>query len=160
MGGAPNRLMPAKHGLFIKSPKGLKLRDRSVQRIVRQVRELCDWIKPCDVPLLRRWAELEIHALRIHAFLKLVGDVNQAGDPRSLLDAHRKIALAQASIGAQLGLSPASRRQLQASGEYNDIAAQFASRDDEPTDAEVVALPATETRLGATEDPDSTSNHG
>jgi hypothetical protein len=103
-------------GYYVKSPKGLKLRDRSVQRIVAQMRELCDWIEPCDLPLLRRWAELEIHASRVHGFLKLIGDVNQQGDPRRLLDDLRKIALAQAAIGAQLGFSPASRAALHQPG--------------------------------------------
>jgi hypothetical protein len=114
--GRPKGSGHALTGLYVKSPKGLKLRDRSVQRIVAQMRELCDWIEPCDLPLLRRWAELEIHASRVHGFLKLIGDVNSQGEPRRLLDELRKIALAQAAIGSQLGFSPASRTGLRQPG--------------------------------------------
>ncbi len=104
-------------GFYSKSEKGLRLRDRSVVRIVSKMRELCPWIEPPDLPLLRRWAEIEHHATRIHAFLKIIGEVNSAtGDPRRLVNELRMLAQAQASIGAQLGLSPASRMAIKADG--------------------------------------------
>jgi hypothetical protein len=114
--GRPKGSNHAMTGLYVKSPKGLKLRDRSVQRIVAKMRELCPWIEMQDLPLLRRWAEIELHASRIHAFLKLIGEVNNQGDPRRLINELRMLAQTQASIGAQLGLSPASRMAIKATG--------------------------------------------
>ena len=108
-------------GFYVKSPAGLKLRDRSVQRIVGQMRAECSWIRSCDLPLLRRWAELEIHATRLHAFLKIIGEVNSTtGEPRRLMDELRKVALAQAAIGAQLRFSPASRAAVRATTDERD----------------------------------------
>ena len=116
-GGRPKGSGRAMTGYYTKSPKGLKLMDRLVQKIVAKMRELCDWLEPCDLPLLRRWAELELHATRINGFLKIIGEVNSTtGEPRRLLDEHRKVALAQATIGAQLGLSPASRMAIKVNG--------------------------------------------
>src|SRR6266851_3953732 len=113
--GRPKGSGHAMTGYYVKSPAGLKLRDRSVQRIVAQMREECGWIRACDLPLLRRWAELEIHATRLHAFLKMIGEVNSAtGEPRRLMDELRKVALAQAALGAHLRFSPASRAAVRA----------------------------------------------
>jgi len=45
----------------------------------------------------------------------MIGEVNSAtGDPRRLMDELRKVALAQATIGAQLRFSPASRAAVRA----------------------------------------------
>jgi hypothetical protein len=118
MGGAPNRLMPAKHGGYVRTQKGLALRDRGVQRIAAKIREECPWIKPQHMPLLRRYCELERRATRINAYLNLIGEINNEGEPRRLLDEHRKTALAQAQIASALGLTPASEAAIKAEGRF------------------------------------------
>jgi hypothetical protein len=136
--GRPKGSGHAMTGYYVKSPNGLKLRDRSVQRIVAKMRELCPWIETPDLPLLRRWAELELHASRIHAFLKIIGEVNSAGDPRRLVNELRMLAQAQASLGAQLGLSPASRMAIKADGTRAafDLPGSMARAATETTDGE------------------------
>jgi hypothetical protein len=113
-GGKPGRPMPKKHGAFVKTAKGLALRDRGVQRAAVDVRRACPWLKEQHLPLLRRYCELNRRATRINAYLNLIGDIDHEGNPRPLLDMHRRLALAQASIAAQLGLTPASEALIRA----------------------------------------------
>ena len=80
------------------------------------MRALCPWIEGADLPLLRRWCELERHSSFVHAALSKFGIINGEGEARRLLDEHRKLALAQSAIGAELGLSPSARMQIKASG--------------------------------------------
>ncbi len=103
----------AKTGIYVRSPDGLKLRDRSVQRIVAKMCALCPWIEGPDLPLLRRWCELELHASYVHAALRKFGILNREGEARRLLDEHRKLSLAQLAIGAELGLNPRARAEMQ-----------------------------------------------
>ncbi len=111
--GRPRGSGHAKTGVYVRSPNGLKLRDRSVQRIVAKTRALCPWIQGPDLPLLRRWSELELHASYVHAALRKFGILNGRGEARRLLDEHRKLSLAQLAIGAELGLNPHARAQMQ-----------------------------------------------
>lgn len=119
MGGAPNRLMPKKHGAYVKTEKGLALRDRGVQRKAVEIRDACPWLKEQHLPLLRRYCELNRRATRINAYLNLIGDIDHQGNPRPLLDMHRRLALAQATIAAQLGLTPASEALINANSGHS-----------------------------------------
>jgi len=127
--GRPRGSGHAMTGFYVKSPKGVKLRDRSVQRIVAKVRELCPWLESQDLPLVRRWAELEYHASRLHAYLRVLGEVNGQAEPRRLLDELRKLGLAQAALSDRLGLNPAARMTIKAHGAHAalDLAAAFAN---------------------------------
>lgn len=84
-----------------------------MQRIVTKMRALCPWIEGPDLPLLRRWCELELHASYVHAALRKFGILDRRGEARRLLDEHRKLSLAQLAIGAELGLNPRARAQMQ-----------------------------------------------
>jgi len=117
----------ARTGLYVRGGNGIKLRDLKVRRLLRKLRGACPWIEPSDMPLARRWCELEVLCSIAYAALRDEGPMNEKGDGRRLLDDYRKLALAQASIGRELGLSPAARQALKASRDNGafDLAAQI-----------------------------------
>jgi len=125
------------HGLWVKSRNGLKLRDRKVSRLVQKMRTIMHWLEPADTPTCRAWAELEILAGEVCAALRSMGVLNAQGEARRLLDDYRKLRATQIALSRELGMSPASRMALRATGTKTafDLAAQMAQPDDEPDDA-------------------------
>lgn len=100
------------HGVYIKTPKALRLRAQKVARLTRRMELVMPWLDPADKPATRAWAELEI--LGAYAFAELIqnGITNKEGEPRKLLEHFRQIRLAQLAYERELGMTPASRMNL------------------------------------------------
>jgi hypothetical protein len=115
-----NSNLPArpKHGLYIKAAAGYKLRDRKTSRLAQKVRAVLPWLEVADFPAVRAWAEFEILCEQVFAVLRAGSVVNVAGEGKRLLDDYRKLRLAQASIAASLGMTPASRMAIKAAGTH------------------------------------------
>lgn len=112
-------LVPAKHantGLYVRASAGLRLRDKKTERLARKVRSVLTWLEPSDFPAVRAWAELEVLATQVFAVLRAGSVVNAAGEGKRLLDDYRKLRLAQMVISRELGMTPAARMALKASG--------------------------------------------
>lgn len=120
------------HGLYVRAPAGLKLRDKKVERLARKVRNVLMWLEPSDYPAVRVWAELEILATQVFATLHTGSVINAAGEGKRLLDDYRKLRLAQAVYSRELGMTPASRQALKAAGTNAalDIAALCAQQNE------------------------------
>ncbi len=99
-------------GLYARSKKVAQRRDLQCRYFMRRLVATAPWIARQDSMLLRRYVELSLLANAIYARLRAVGPINPQGEARRLVGEFRKLSLAAASIGAQLGLSPASRAAL------------------------------------------------
>ena len=106
----------AQTGLYVRASKGLKLRDRKTERLARKVRAVLPWLEPSDYPAVRAWCELEYLGGQVYAVLRAGSVVNAAGEGERLLDDYRKLRLAQAVYSRELGMTPAARMALKASG--------------------------------------------
>jgi hypothetical protein len=108
----------AKTGLYVRSASGLKLRDRKVQRLVRAMRVAMPWLEEADIPTCRAWAQLEILADIAYAMLTRIGIIsnNIKCEPRRLLTDYRQLRQAQLSYARELGMTPAARMAIKASG--------------------------------------------
>lgn len=138
----PRNVVTVKTGLYIKSPNGRALRDRSVQRLVRKMMKFMPWLQPSDYPAMRAFAELEILASTVFAELKRNGILSKDGEGRRLLNDYRALRLAQLAHQKELGMTPASRSMLAASPDKDDLASALAravnsSDSSDATDAEV-----------------------
>jgi hypothetical protein len=74
------------------------------------------WLETSDLPACRAWAELEI--LGANAFSELVsaGLLNAEREPRRLLTDYRQLRQVQLSYERELGMTPAARMAIKASG--------------------------------------------
>jgi hypothetical protein len=106
----------ARSGLYVRSTNGLKLRDRKVQRLVRKMLNVMDWLEPADEPACRAWAQLEILADSAFIILQTIGIIDRAGNPKRLLTDFRQLRQAQLAYERELGMTPQARMQLQANG--------------------------------------------
>jgi phage terminase small subunit len=70
---------------------------------------------------------MEILATVAYGRLRDEGLTTPGGEPRKLLAEYRAIRSAQLAIARELGLTPAARRQLVGSGKQVDLAAEFAT---------------------------------
>jgi hypothetical protein len=113
---APAPRKRAQTGLYVKSKNGLKLRDRKVSRLVQKMRAVMHWLEPSDFTTCRAWAELEILAGEVYAALRTMGVINAEGDARRLLDDYRKLRQTQAVYARELGMTPAARMAIKATG--------------------------------------------
>jgi len=103
----------SKTGLYIRAAPSIKLRDRKVSRLVRKMFALMPWLKPEDTPLCRSWAQFEVLGDQVYAGLRADGVLNGQGESRRLLDDFRRLRLAQATLAAELGMSPGARTAAQ-----------------------------------------------
>jgi hypothetical protein len=106
----------ARTGLYVKAASGMTVRHRKVRRLVEKMRAQMPWLEPSDLPACRAWAELEI--LGAYAFSELVdaGLLNVKGEPRRLLTDFRQLRQVQLSYERELGMTPAARMAMKASG--------------------------------------------
>jgi hypothetical protein len=136
----PARHRPTSTGLYVKSKNGLRLRDRRVQRLVRKMFVQMPWLEQSDAPTCRAWAQLEVLADRAFFELREHGILNPQNEPRRLLNDFRMIRQTQMTIAAQLGMSPASRMAIKATGTRAafDLASAMAghAEAEEPEDVE------------------------
>jgi len=126
------------HGLYVKAAPGLRLRDKKVERLARKVRELLTWLEPSDLPSVRAWCELEVLSQHVYAELRTHGVLSpETGDARKLLHDYRQLRQTQATWSRELGMTPAARMNLKASGTHAalDLAAVMAQ---EPEGGEAV----------------------
>ena len=124
-------------GLYVKSENGRKLRDLVVRRLTRKMRIRMPWLEDSDEPACRGWAQLEVIASKVYAELREHGFTNGDGEPRKLLSEFRQLRQTQLAYERELGMTPASRMAMKASGTHAalDIASLMAQ---EPDEAEVV----------------------
>lgn len=111
--------VPRRHagaGFYVKSASGLRVRHRKVRRLVEKMQTEMPWLESSDLPACRAWAELEI--LGASAFCELVdgGLLNAEGEPRRLLTDFRQLRQVQLSYERELGMTPAARMAIKASG--------------------------------------------
>jgi len=125
-GNSPMIGKRASTGLYVRARPGLKLRDKKVERLVRKMRMAMPWLEPSDMPACRAWAEMEYLAGQVYAVLR-AGIFNQKGETRRLLDDYRKLRQTQIVLSRELGMTPAARMALKASGQRApfDLAAQM-----------------------------------
>jgi hypothetical protein len=103
-----------KSGLYIRSAKGLAVRDRKVQRLVRKMLAVMPWLTESDVPTCRGWAQLEILGDHAFSILRTIGIIDRQGDPKRLLTDWRQLKLAQLAYAKELGMTPAAMKLLRA----------------------------------------------
>lgn len=116
-GRASERARPhATTGLYLKSADGLRIRHRKVRRLVQKMGALMPWLEPSDIPCARAWAELEILGANVFAELIRNGVSNYEGEPRRLLTELRQLRQTQLAYERELGLTPAARVAIKASG--------------------------------------------
>jgi hypothetical protein len=125
---------PQRHGfsgLYIKAQAGLKLRDKRVERLARKVRGLCHWLEPSDYPMVRAWSEMETLAGQAYAVLRGLGMLTSDGEGKRLLHDYRLLRQTQAMLARELGMTPAARTAIGASGKRAtfDLAAAMAATD-------------------------------
>jgi phage terminase small subunit len=130
-GNAVERPRRASTGLYVRAAPGLKLRDRKVTRLAVKVRAVMPWLEPADAPTVRAWCELEYLAGQVYAALRALGTVNKQGETRRLVDDYRKLRQTQIVLSRELGMTPASRMAIKASGRRAplDLAAAMANGD-------------------------------
>jgi hypothetical protein len=128
-------------GLYVRSQRGIQLRDEKVRRLLRKLRVECPWLSTADMPLARRFCELEVIVSQVygamHKFMKAdefgLFYRNTQGDliPRGMVDMHRRLCQTQAALATQLGLTPAARMSIKANGRDApiDIVAELAKPD-------------------------------
>lgn len=133
-----------KHGLFVRADRGLRHRDERTRRLLRRVRVALPWLEASDDATAQAWCQIEILADACHAILRRDGVINPAtGEVRRILQDFRLLRQTQLSYARELGMSPAARMAIKASGENQalDLAAQCAAIDGaEDVEAEVAAV--------------------
>jgi phage terminase small subunit len=142
-GNAVERPPRASTGLYVKAAPGLKLRDRKVTRLAVKVRAVLPWLEPADGPAVRAWCELEYLCSQTYAALRAFGVVNPRGEARRLLDDYRKLRQTQIVLSRELGMTPAARMAIKASGGRAplDLAAAMANGDVEDVESEPAKSP-------------------
>jgi hypothetical protein len=109
-------LRQASTGLYVRARPGLRLRDKKVERLVRKMRTAMYWLESADLPACRAWAELEYLSGQVYAVLRAMGVQNSQGESRRLLDDYRKLRQTQAVYARELGMTPAARMAIKATG--------------------------------------------
>jgi hypothetical protein len=74
------------------------------------------WLEDSDLPASRGWAQMEILCTIAFADLRDRGILNRRGDPRRLLTDFRQLRMAQLAYERELGMTPAARMAIKASG--------------------------------------------
>jgi Phage terminase, small subunit len=105
-----------KSGLYVHARPGLQLRDAKVARLKRKLFIECPWLTEADAAIARRFCELQVLIEQVYAFIRATGVMSTTGEVKSAVDAHRRMTLAQNTLAAQLGLTPASRIAIKVAG--------------------------------------------
>jgi hypothetical protein len=110
---APRRYV--RTGLYIRTAKAITKRDRRTEYLVKRMYAVLPHLGPADRPTCKAWAQLEIMADVCFTELRENGVFNAQMEARRLLDDFRKLRQAQLPYATALGLTPASRLQINAS---------------------------------------------
>ncbi|MGO9264676.1 MAG: hypothetical protein ACLQBA_07265 [Candidatus Binataceae bacterium] len=113
--------------LYLRLKRDVAVRDHRVRRLVAKLRKVCAWIADSDTPTCRGWAQAAILAEACYAALRDGDFVTESGEPKKLLGEFRALRSLELSFAKELGLTPASRRQLAASGKGTDLAGLLAA---------------------------------
>lgn len=105
----------ANTGLYIRSPAGLAIRDKKVERLVRRMFDVLPHLTAADRPTCKAWAQLEYLADQVYGELQRNGIFNRERESRRLLNDFRQLRIAQLPYANTLGLTPLSRMQIKAS---------------------------------------------
>ncbi len=108
--------MSRANGLYVCAQPGLKLKDRRVLRPAAKVRAAMPWLEPSDQPVLRAWCEMEILCEQAFAALRAFGMLTREGEARRLFHDYRQMRQTQAVYANALGLTPAARIAIKATG--------------------------------------------
>ena len=110
----------------------MRIRHRKVRRLVEKMRTAMPWLETSDLPACRAWAELEILGANAFSELLTMGLLNAKGEPRRLLTDYRQLRQVQLSYERELGMTPAARMTIKASGTKAalDLAAAMANSED------------------------------
>jgi hypothetical protein len=103
-------------------------RSIAVMRYMRDIKLAAPWLEPCDAPLVRRFAELQVLIANLYFAIHANGAFDSKRQPRFVLDTYRRMVLAQAAVARELGLSPLARKQLALAAQTDDLAAAMARR--------------------------------
>jgi hypothetical protein len=138
-------LRRARTGLYAKGSSALRLRARKVAKLVERLRAVAPWIEGSGLPCARSWAECEIFGAAVFRKLAVNGVLNARGEAKRLLNDFQKLKKVQLAYENALGLTPASRMALKASGTGAalDLVAAMAAESTE--DGVEVGDPATKT---------------
>jgi len=74
------------------------------------------WLQASDLPTARAWARLELIIDTVYAILHTIGPMNGQAEPRRLLGEWRQLQQAQLAYARELGMTPAARMAIKASG--------------------------------------------
>jgi hypothetical protein len=109
--------------------------------MLQKLRVVAPWIEASDIPIARRWCELEFLIARVYAELRTTGPVNGKGEGKRLVHDYRLLVQTQSMLASQLGLSPAARMTIKANGTRAalDLAAAMAKAGKDVEDADETA---------------------
>lgn len=116
--------------LTAKSATAIAVRDHAIKRLLGQLFELCPHLTKADLPIARRFCEVEIIVTLAFAELKQREEAGLFVEKnKNLLDTYRRFAQTQTQLANALGLTPASRAMLRLgkNDSPDDLVAQFAS---------------------------------
>ncbi len=113
-----------------KSPLRTK-RGIAVQRYMRDIKEAAPWLEVADVPLVRRFCEMQVAIAALYFEIHSHGIFDSNRQPRFVLETYRRMVLAQTAVARELGLTPLARRQLALSASADDLAAALAQQADD-----------------------------
>src|ERR1700687_4199446 len=91
-------------------------RDQRVRRLTRRARKLLPWVEDADGPAVKAWSELEVLAALAYENLREGGILNDAGEPRALLETYQRLRKTQLAFERELGMTPSARMALKANG--------------------------------------------
>jgi len=63
-------------GPYVCGATGLKLRDQRVRRLAQRMHTVRPWLEDSAIPSFRAWAELEVLATKLYAWLRDHGLLN------------------------------------------------------------------------------------
>jgi hypothetical protein len=111
-------------------------RSIAVQRHLHDLKLVAPWLELADMPLARRFCELQVLASAVYFELHSSGAFDSKRQPGFAIETFRRLVLAQIALGVQLGLSPMARRALALNSQRDDLASALARSVDETEDAE------------------------
>ena len=118
-------------GLYAASNNALERRHKKIRYLVRKMRKGMHWLEDSDLPACRAWAEFEILGSIVFNELTTNGPLNSEREGRRLLDDFRKLRVAQLQFEKELGMTPAARMAIKATGTRAalDLASAMAQAD-------------------------------
>jgi hypothetical protein len=125
-------------GLYAASKNVLGPRSQRIRYLVRLLRKRMPWLEESDLPACRAWAELEILGAIVFTELASNGPLTPEREGRRLLDDYRRMRSTQLLYEKELGMTPAARMAIKASGTRAafDLAAAMVRTADEGSDGD------------------------